>query len=585
MTTRPFGKLLSKLSVRLTGMLAIALVPIGILGVIQTDALRDEAKARMDSGLMGATLQAAQEEMTVIHRAQGMVAAIAQTIPLVIDDPAACSALMQSIFSAEENASFVGFVPADGQLICSSSGRRVDMTKSPVFERIRDSEAPTFAVNANAPISGTSVLAVTHPVRDSMGDYIGYASISLPHSRLRALQPDAGTLDAPASQLLTFWTFDAAGTVLTSSQDIDAAAPNLPANIPLSQLVGHPGGVFETVAQSGAQRTYAAVPIVSGEFYLLSSWQIRSASIFGQTQMGILLPTLLMWAAGVVMAGLAAERLVLRHVRSLSRAITGFAKGNRRLISIDLDSAPAELRALGTAYTAMTENITYGEARLEDSLHQKEVLLREVHHRVKNNLQLIASIINIQIRKADSPETKRLLKGLQDRVMGLATIHRQLYETSGMADVQVKELFGDIIRQITLLAAVGERPVTVKTDIDDMRLVPDQVVPLALLATEALTNAIKHGQNSPMATSNVTIRLKRVGGTEAMLEISNLLHDDKAPLAAEGGPETGGIGQQLIRAFSQQLGARIEQLDGGGRHTLRVIFVVTPLSATAPIPD
>jgi hypothetical protein len=81
------------------------------------------------------------------------------------------------------------------------------------------------------------------------------------------------------------------------------------------------------------------------------------------------------------------------------------------------------------------------------------VLLREVHHRVKNNLQLIASIMNMQMRRAKSPETKALMKGLQERVMSLATVHKELYQTTGLADVRADELLGDLVRQIVGMAS------------------------------------------------------------------------------------------------------------------------------------
>ena len=119
---------------------------------------------------------------------------------------------------------------------------------------------------------------------------------------------------------------------------------------------------------------------------------------------------------------------------------------------------------------------------MEDTIHQKEVLLREVHHRVKNNLQLIASIMSMHLRKARTPETREVIKGLQDRVMSLATIHRELYQTVGVTDVHVDALLGSIARQVCALATGPGRRFETSLSFDSFEMTPDQVVPLSSAA-------------------------------------------------------------------------------------------------------
>ena len=76
-----------------------------------------------------------------------------------------------------------------------------------------------------------------------------------------------------------------------------------------------------------------------------------------------------------------------------------------------MGDAAVEIRDVGEAYLKMTDTILHDEAELENMVHQREVLLREVHHRVKNNLQLISSIMNMQMRQSHSSEAKLLMKG------------------------------------------------------------------------------------------------------------------------------------------------------------------------------
>jgi two-component sensor histidine kinase len=233
------------------------------------------------------------------------------------------------------------------------------------------------------------------------------------------------------------------------------------------------------------------------------------------------------------------------------------------------------LRDVGEAYERMTESVIHDEAELEDMVHQKEVLLREVHHRVKNNLQLISSIINMQIRKAQSAEAKSLMKGLQDRVMSLATIHRELYQTTGLTDIRADELLQSIVRQIVKMAAPPGRPFEVEARFDDIRLTPDQAVPLSLLVTEALANAMKYSVAPVGELPMLCVELTRGEDGMASMHVLN-------SAAAEGGASVSGggtgLGDQLIRAFVQQLGGTLERGVADGLYRLSVSFPLSPLT-------
>ena len=575
---RPAAPFLTRLPVRFAALLALALVPIGVLAVIQTNSLTREVTASEEAAMMGATLRAANEVTAVILRARGLTAGLAEAVVPVFDDVDACSALMRQIARAEPLASLVGFFPVDGKMRCSSSGKQLDFSGNALFDEVIAAKEPHFVVNRNAPISGTSVLGISHPVVDADGVYLGYVSISVPHAALDKLRENRSIFGKYDPNLLSLWTFDRDGTMLTASVDLTEAQGQVPASRPLTSLVNSNGVVFEDSSLSGEDRTYVVVPIVPGDLYLMSRWESAAKRQSGMTGLWAYLPTLMMWLAGFLVAIAGTERLVTRHVRVLNRSIRSFAKGDRSLREIDLAGAPAELRQLGEAYLSMTEAITHGEARMEDTVHRKRVLLREVHHRVKNNLQLIASIMNIQMRKAISPEAKSLLKGLQDRVMSLATIHRGLYQTSGMTDVHAAELFIDIVRQITTLSSGGDRNFRVVTDIDDIRLVPDQAVPLSLLMTEALTNAIKHSVGTRAEPGVIELRFKKDPEGLAVMEVINSLPAHGTVSASEIDSMNSGLGTQLLTAFAQQLGGALEQGEMGGRYVVRLSFKTTPLA-------
>jgi two-component system, sensor histidine kinase PdtaS len=573
----PAQPLASRLAIRFAIILALALLPAGFISLVQTWALEGEVNGRGQAALFGATLQAASAETNLMARVQGMVGSLAAAVPALVDDTAACVELMDGIAKAEPLASVVAFVPVSGLMTCASKGRVHDFSHDPLFRKVRDIEAPYFWVNPYGPVAETAVLGTSQPVYSRDGKYLGYAVITVSQASLDQLRYESltivGGLRAPA----IFWTFDREGTVLTANVDAEAVAENLPASKRLQDFLGSQAQAFQAVAASGRQMTYALVPIVSGELYLMSGFLTDGATGSFVDRASPYIPTLIMWFVGLLGAAVAAEFLVTRYVRTLHRSIVAFARGDRRLLTLDLKNAPFELDELALAYSSMTESVTRSEAELEDLVHQKEVLLREVHHRVKNNLQLISSIMNIQIRSTRSEEARDLLKNLQERIMSLATVHRGLYQTSGLADVRARELIPDITRQIMAISSGPEKPFTVVNDIDDLRLVPDQAVPLSLLLAEALTNALKHAGATRDHPGKLTVRLKRSGGGDAVLEVVNSTRDHGARVAVGVAPNTG-IGSQLITAFVQQLSGKLDSGEVDGDYHLKVTFEVSPLS-------
>ena len=131
-----------------------------------------------------------------------------------------------------------------------------------------DAQAPHFVVNRNGPVSGQSVLGVSHPVRDATGAYLGFVSLSLPHTALRGGDPPgAKEMIGPP---LTLLTFDGEGSILTSSGGLDQAQLGLPQGGSLQYLASGPPKAFTARTQDGEQRVFSVVPIVEKQLYALS---------------------------------------------------------------------------------------------------------------------------------------------------------------------------------------------------------------------------------------------------------------------------------------------------------------------------
>ncbi|MEI2688092.1 MAG: sensor histidine kinase [Cypionkella sp.] len=365
--------------------------------------------------------------------------------------------------------------------------------------------------------------------------------------------------------------------MLTASMDIDAVQKFLPEGKPLASFAVNQAQVFTTRSNVGAKTTYAVMPVVADQLYIMSSWNNPGGSSGFSNFLGPTWFPILLWVAGLGTSIWAAEILVVRHVRALNRSISSFARGQRHRLELDLSAAPLELHEMAKAYATMTDDITRNEANLEDNVHQKEVLLREVHHRVKNNLQLIASIMNMQIRQARTPEARGLLKGLQDRIISLATIHRGLYQTTGLTDIHANELLADITRQTVNMATGPGRQINVSTEFDDIRLTPDQAVPLSLFLTEALTNALKYARSPDGSAPLLHVALKRQSDGHAVLSLINSAASKPEMADPDTLNTSTGLGAQLLVAFSQQIGGTLSQEQIGDSYHLRITFVIADL--------
>ncbi len=561
-----------RLGFQLAFILAAVLLPLAAISLSTSLALVSEVRARAEAALLGETMQAASNELRLIQRARGAAELLAERIGDLVADDTLCSRALSDIVARHPEYALVAFVPVTGPMRCSSYGRQVDLSDRPVFLRLLDEPEPDIFVNPHALTTGTSVLGVSNPVFDQAGAFLGVVFLSLPHTTLNAPEGERAT-----KPTLALFTFDRAGEVLTASTGLDDLSA-LPRDRALAALAGSKALAFTTPSQAGQERVYSIVPLVPGELFALGTRIAENSAVAGRTLAStpILLP-LLMWLASLVAAWLAVERLVTRNVRKLSKSIKSFASGNRIVGDIEVGRAPIEIRDMAEAYDLMTEAVMRDEAELENSIHQKEVLLREVHHRVKNNLQLIASIMNMQVRRVRSSEARQMLSEIRDRVMSLATIHRELFETAGQADVHSDELLTSIVRQVTSSGLDPDRRFIAHTHLEDIRLVPDQAVPLGLLVAEALTGAMKHGKDADGENVQIRIGLHRSNEDEAVLEIANSSATPENMAELHTGLDT-----QLIAAFAMQIGGKVERERRDGEYRLRVSFRLRPLSEAEP---
>jgi PAS domain S-box-containing protein len=199
------------------------------------------------------------------------------------------------------------------------------------------------------------------------------------------------------------------------------------------------------------------------------------------------------------------------------------------------------------------------EARLRTSLREKEVLLKEIHHRVKNNLQVISSLLSLQASKLPGDDMVDILKESQTRVKSMALVHEELYQSDDFSRID----FADYAHRLTTSLFHTYRPettpITLAVDVEEIFLTVDTAIPCGLIINELVSNALKyafHGRES----GRVVIRLAR-DGEEYRLTIA----DDGIGLPGNIDPETAeSLGLQLVNTLTRQLGGTLTVTRGGG---------------------
>lgn len=239
------------------------------------------------------------------------------------------------------------------------------------------------------------------------------------------------------------------------------------------------------------------------------------------------------------------------------------------------------VRTVG-AIADITERRRVNEA-LKASLREKETLLREVHHRVKNNLQIIASLLNLQMRGIRDGAARDAMMTVRSRVNALALIHRTLYETDEMQQVELGGFLRALAEQVSDFLDASERHIDVRVAVPTVLVPAETAVTVALLVTEALTNAFKHAFPY-RRDGHVTIRMEPSPNGTAILSIADdgvggVRHspDDQQDLSDRS------LGNQLMLGYARQLGGVLAIDDSGGT-IIRVELPAIPLTASPEEP-
>jgi two-component sensor histidine kinase len=192
--------------------------------------------------------------------------------------------------------------------------------------------------------------------------------------------------------------------------------------------------------------------------------------------------------------------------------------------------------------------------RAEDSLRQKEMLLKEIHHRVKNNLQLVTSLLTLQGEAVEDPEVRRVLEECRGRIRTMALIHRELHSTEDPTSVRMADYVENIANHLSLAYARPTETVDVKVAVEDVSLDPEEAIPCGLILNELVSNALKYAFVET-GRGKVGVELRSEG--DGLLAL--IVRDNGAGLPAEVHLHApGSLGLRLVRMLTEQLQGTLE---------------------------
>jgi two-component sensor histidine kinase len=546
---------------RLGFAMALALLPILVLGAVQAQAdFREQAADRRSDLQLAASRSAAATKA----RLDGVFILLEALSPEALGPY--CSPRLAALADKLDDMDGLFRVTPTGDSVCASRPPQVVVSKEIVrsrdwFTRLQAGE-DSVVVRSNI-TNRPPALVVARRIERPMGRFDGAMTAIIP---LSSLQPDITDPALPkgAQAALT----DADGNILTATDMQAFQLKGAALTGWVERARDESSGVFEAKDQTGERRVYAGAALAGRDVYVLLSAPAPGLLSWARLNpIGSLLLPLAAWftAFGAIM--LVSERIVVRWLDYLERIAAIYARGRFSVRPVQAAHAPTEMRLLAKTLDELAENITSRDRMLNESLAEKDALMREIHHRVKNNLQIISSLLSMQQRALKDEAAKAALGDTRQRISALALIYRTLYQSENIRYADAREFLTDLVGQ--LVASDGGRGhlVTSAIEADSLVVDPDKLAPLALWLVEAVTNAQKHAFAG--RGGHLQVRFK-VDGATSTLEV-----EDDGPGPDEAAV-TAGVGRTLMGAFAKQLRGAAETVAAPGGGTIARMTFATP---------
>jgi two-component sensor histidine kinase len=205
-------------------------------------------------------------------------------------------------------------------------------------------------------------------------------------------------------------------------------------------------------------------------------------------------------------------------------------------------------------FNVLEQRVAERTSELRASVKEKEILLRELNHRVKNNLQVVASLLNLQAHRLPDPSARELLIDTHHRVRSIALVHEKLYQSKDLSELNFDHYVHTLVDNLFHAQNAVERGITSAIDAGGIRLSVSTAIPCGLIINELVTNSLKHAFPERRSGS-VHIRLQE----RERKSVELLVEDDGIGLPADLDPrKTASLGLGLVFMLAEQLEAEVE---------------------------
>lgn len=558
------------LRVRLLLLLALAMLPAIILAIVNTRNRLDRDIVQARHTVRTLNLVASGRHREALAATEAMLTVIARLPGIRSTDSRQCRQTLEDMLNQFAGRySNLSVLDADGHVVCSvlPAPPGKSYAERDYFRDAREKNAFAVSGFVTGELSAQPVIIAAYPIRNADNSFGGIVATGVSLYWFTSL---ADIFALPVGS--TIFIVDNRGTAYAFDEK---SLDRLPEKDRLLSAISAHETEFDAVGRDGERYLYALSELDSDRVFALSLVPIETALDRASTDVLLRIAEIAAFCVFAILAvWVGAYYLFLNPLRNFYKAAAAYREGDFSYHPASADQ-PAELRDLAQKFSDMAQGIQAREDRLQALIHQRDLLVQEIHHRVKNNLQIVSSLLSLQAKRIKVPASRREFEVARERVDALALLHRHLYEQRDAASIDVKLFIERLVHQLMEAYVPAEdRRIQGTIDIADIRVPPAIVVPLGLIITEAISNALKHAFAAGRpGRLDVTLRVQ---GDRATL----VVRDDGSAKPVDNGE--GGLGTTLMRGFAAQLEGEISiVVDGGTVVTVNFPLNVNPAAEPA----
>jgi two-component sensor histidine kinase len=545
---------------RLLALVLLAALPLFLIELWIQIGDRDRRLQELGAEVLAAARLSAAEQARHIETARSILVTALRSPGVARRDAEICAAFLAEL--GERFPAYTGFGVAspNGTILCSSIEEFVGRSLAERDYFIEALEAEGLAIGRfqRGVATARPIVGVAVPLLDATDEValVGVLGLDLWRFSESIALPEL----RPGAALVVF---DEHGTVLARTPDWEQWIGEAAASELVAGAARHHSDVLvQSVGLDGVERLWAITSLIPNKG-IRAAYGVPLTPLTAEANQAFFQRVLPMAAVFLIAASLAwigGELGIRRPLRQLRSTFDRVGDGDLHARS-GLNSGVKELRQLAAQFDAMAESVERHERelvgtneQLRKALEQRDLLFQEMNHRIKNSLQLVSSVLALQMRDLEDQRLRWVLQATQARVLTVAQIHERLSAAGRIETVE----FGDFLRELCADLAsslgLGESGTRLEVEAAAAELPADQALALAMIANELITNAIKHAP-ADLHDAPIEVRFALEANDDRRLEVVQRHAVRCAPIAPAADR---GLGMRLVAGLTEQHHGRFD---------------------------